>query len=416
MRRVVVTGLGIVSPLGTGLGPSWDGAIEGRSGIGTITRFDTSAYVTEFPVTIAGEVPDFDPAEFIGKKDIKKMDTFIQYAVAASDMALKDSGFEVTEENAERVGVFIGAGIGGLGSIEHWHNVLNEKGPGRITPFFIPMVIINLAAGQVSIKLGAKGPNSCAVTACATGTHSIGDAFRLIQHGSADVMFAGGTESTITPLCVAGFNALKALSTRNDSPEQASRPFDKARDGFIIGEGAGILMLEEMDSARARGARIYCELVGYGMNSDAFHMTTPSPEGEGAARCINLALNDAGIEKESVDYINAHGTSTHFNDLYETMAIKKVFGERAPDIAISSTKGMTGHLLGAAGGIEAVFTVMSIHDSKAPPTINYETPDPDCDLDYVPNTTRDLDIRAALSNSFGFGGTNAVLCFKRFDG
>ena len=274
MRRVVVTGLGIVSPLGTGLGPSWNGAIEGKSGIGTITRFDTTGYATEFPVTIAGEVPDFDPKEFIGKKDIKKMDTFIQYAVAASCMALEDSGFEVTDENAERVGVFIGAGIGGLGSIEHWHNVLNEKGPGRITPFFIPMVIINLAAGQVSIRLGAKGPNSCAVTACATGTHSIGDAFRLIQHGSADVMFAGGTEATITPLCVAGFNALKALSTRIDSPEQASRPFDKDRDGFVIGEGAGVLMLEELESAKARGARIYCELVGYGMNSDAFHMTT----------------------------------------------------------------------------------------------------------------------------------------------
>ncbi|MBE9528367.1 MAG: beta-ketoacyl-ACP synthase II [Proteobacteria bacterium] len=415
MRRVVVTGLGIVSPLGTGVDASWNGAIEGRSGIRTITRFDTSSYPTEFPVTIAGEVPDFDPKEFIGKKDIKKMDPFIQYAVAASDMALKDSGYEVTEENAERVGVFIGAGIGGLGSIEHWHDVLNEKGPGRITPFFIPMVIINLAAGQVSIKIGAKGPNSCAVTACATGTHSIGDAFRLIQHGSADVMFAGGTESTITPLCVAGFNALKALSKRNDAPEAASRPFDKDRDGFVIGEGAGVLMLEELESARARGARIYCEVAGYGMNSDAFHMTTPSPEGEGAARCINLALNDAGIDLSTIDYINAHGTSTHFNDLYETMAIKKVFGDGAKKISVSSTKGMTGHLLGAAGGIEAVFTVKSIEESKVPPTINYDTPDPDCDLDYVPNQARDLDVRAALSNSFGFGGTNAVLCFKRFD-
>ncbi len=416
MRRVVVSGLGIVSPLGTGLQSSWDGALEGRSGIRTITRFDTSKYVTEFPVTIAGEVPDFDPKDFIGKKDIKKMDTFIQYAVAAADMACKDSGFEVTEENAERVGVFIGAGIGGLGSIEHWYDVLNEKGPGRITPFFIPMVIINLAAGQVSIRLGAKGPNSCAVTACATGTHSIGDAFRLIQHGSADVMFAGGTESTITPLCVSGFNALKALSTKNDTPEAASRPFDKDRDGFVIGEGAGVLMLEELESAKARGARIYCELVGYGMNSDAFHMTMPSPDGEGAARCINLALNDAGIDLSTIDYINAHGTSTHFNDLYESMAIKKVFGDHAGSIAVSSTKGMTGHLLGAAGGIEAVFTAKSIEEKKVPPTINYETPDPDCDLDYVPNSARDLDIRAALSNSFGFGGTNAVLCFKRFDG
>jgi 3-oxoacyl-[acyl-carrier-protein] synthase II len=416
MRRVVVTGLGIVSPLGTGLDASWNGAIEGRSGIRTVTRFDTGAYPTDFPVTIAGEVPDFDPKEFIGKKDIKKMDPFIQYAVAASLMALKDSGFEVTEENAERVGVFIGAGIGGLGSIEHWHDVLNEKGPNRITPFFIPMVIINLAAGQVSIRLGAKGPNSCAVTACATGTHSIGDAFRLIQHGTADVMFAGGTESTITPLCIAGFNALKALSTRNDAPEAASRPFDADRDGFVIGEGAGVLMLEELESAKARGARIYCELVGYGMNSDAFHMTTPSPEGEGATRCINLALNDAGIDLSTVDYINAHGTSTHFNDLYETMAIKNVFGDAAKSISISSTKGMTGHLLGAAGGIEAVFTVKSIEEGRVPPTINYDTPDPDCDLDYVPNEARDIDVRAALSNSFGFGGTNAVLCFKRFEG
>ncbi len=412
MRRVVVTGVGIVSPLGTGIEKSWSGAKEGRSGIREITRFASAG----FPVRIAGEVPDFDAGDAIEKKELKKMDTFIQFAVAAGVMAFKDSGYRITEENADMVGVYIGAGIGGLAAIEHWHDVLREKGPDRITPFFIPMVIINLASGQVSIKIGAKGPNSCAVTACATGTHSIGDAYRLIQHGSADVMIAGGTEATITPLCVAGFNAMKALSTRNDDPQKASRPFDRERDGFVVGEGAGVVVLEELESARKRGAKIYAEVVGYGLNSDAYHMTTPSPDGAGAAKCMELALKSSGLAKEDIGYINAHGTSTHYNDLYETMAIKKVFGDHARKVAISSTKGMTGHLLGAAGGIEAVFTVMAIKDGVIPPTINYENPDPECDLDYVPNVARDAKIKAAVSNSFGFGGTNGVLVFKRFDG
>lgn len=412
MRRVVVTGIGIVSPLGTGIEKSWSGAKEGLCGIREITRFDP----TGFPVRIAGEVPDFDAGESIEKKEFKKMDIFIQFAVAAGVMAFKDSGYQVTEENADMVGVYIGAGIGGLAAIEHWHDVLREKGPDRITPFFIPMVIINLASGQVSIKIGAKGPNSCAVTACATGTHSIGDAYRLIQHGSADVMVAGGTEATITPLCVAGFNAMKALSTRNDDPKKASRPFDRERDGFVVGEGAGVVVLEELESARKRGAKIYAEVVGYGLNSDAYHMTTPSPDGVGAAKCIEIALKSSGLAKEDIGYINAHGTSTHYNDLYETMAIKKVFGDHAKKLAISSTKGMTGHLLGAAGGIEAVFTVMALKEGVIPPTINYENPDPECDLDYVPNVARDVKIKAAISNSFGFGGTNGVLVFKRFDG
>ncbi len=411
MRRVAVTGIGIVSPLGTGVEKCWQAAIEGRSGVRTITRFDAA----NFPVRIAGEVPDFDPLPFIEKKEVKKMDLFIQYAMAASTMAFEDSGFKVTEENAERVGVYIGAGIGGLPAIEHWYDVLKEKGPDRITPFFIPMVIINLASGQVSIKIGAKGPNSCAVTACATGTHSIGDAFRLIQTGVADVMVAGGTESTITPLCVAGFNAMKALSTRNDDPQAASRPFDKDRDGFVIGEGAGVLVLEEMESAKKRGAKIYAEVVGYGLTADANHMTTPAPNGEGAARCMKMALGGSGLNPEDIGYVNAHGTSTYYNDLYETMAIKTVFGDHAKKLAVSSTKGMTGHLLGAAGGIEAVFTALSLHHGVLPPTINYTTPDPECDLDYVPNTAREKKVKAAISNSFGFGGTNGVLAFRRFE-
>jgi 3-oxoacyl-[acyl-carrier-protein] synthase II len=412
MRRVVITGMGIVSPLGTGLDKSWKAALDGRGGIREIESFDATA----FPVRIAGEVPDFDPLVYIDKKSIKKMDRFIQFAVAAAAMAKEDAGLEITEENAERVGVYIGAGIGGLGTIEHWHDVLREKGPNKITPFFIPMVIINMASGQVSIKTGAKGPNSCAVTACATGTHSIGDAFRLIKNGYADAMFAGGTESSITPLCVAGFNAAKALSRRNDEPERASRPFDKGRDGFVVGEGAGVVLLEELDLALKRSAHIYAEVVGYAMNSDAHHMTAPSPEGVGASKCIDLAVKDAGVNPAEVGYINAHGTSTHFNDLFETMAIKRVFGADAAKIAVSSTKSMTGHLLGAAGGIEAVFTAMAIKEQRVPPTINYEEPDPECDLDYVPNTARDMRFDVAISNSFGFGGTNAVLVFKRFSG
>ncbi len=411
MRRVVITGLGMVSPLGTGVEKSWEGALKGRSGVRAITRFDAGDY----PVRIAGEVTDFDPLEVMEKKELKKMDLFIQYALYAGVKAFEDSGYEITEENAERVGVYIGAGIGGLGAIEHWHNVLKAKGPERVTPFFIPMVIINLASGQVSIKIGAKGPNSSSVTACATGTHSIGDAFRIIQRGEADCMIAGGAESTITPLCIAGFNAMKALSRRNDDPAGASRPFERDRDGFVVGEGAGVLFLEELESARKRGARIYAELAGYGMNSDAYHITAPSVDGVGAARCMELALEDAGLNPEEIDHINAHGTSTYYNDLYETKAIKKVFGDHAARIAVSATKSMTGHLLGGAGGIEAVFTTLAIKDGVVPPTINYDTPDPECDLDYVPNEARDLRVRNALSSSFGFGGTNAVLAFRSFD-
>ncbi|HBR17666.1 MAG: beta-ketoacyl-[acyl-carrier-protein] synthase II [Deltaproteobacteria bacterium RIFCSPLOWO2_12_FULL_43_16] len=410
-RRVVVTGIGIISPLGIGIEKNWKGIIEGRSGIRRITRFDA----TNFPVQIAGEVPDFNPEVFIEKKEIKKMDTFIQYALAASILAVQDAGLEVTSENAERIGVYIGSGIGGLPAIEHWHTVLKEKGPDRVTPFFIPMVLINLASGQVSIKFGAKGPNSCAVTACATGTHSIGDAFRIIQNGDADVMIAGGAESTISPLCIAGFSAMKALSTNNNEPQKASRPFDKNRDGFIVAEGAGILVLEDMETAKKRGARIYAEIVGYGMTSDAFHMTTPAPEGEGAARCMTAAIKSAGINPGAVDYINAHGTSTYYNDLYETMAVKKVFKDHAKKLAISSTKSMTGHLLGAAGGVEAVFTALAIYHSIMPPTTNYDIPDPECDLDYVPNKPKEKKIHIAISNSFGFGGTNGVLVFKRFE-
>lgn len=401
----------MLCPLGTGVEKSWVAAVEGRSGVVPITKFDAS----DFAVRIAGEVPDFTAESFINKKDIKKMDLFIQYAIAASVMAHEASGYAITGENAERAGVYIGAGIGGLPAIERWYDVVKEKGPSRVTPFFIPMVIINLAAGQVSIRLGAKGPNSCAVTACATGTHSIGEAYRLIQHNYADYMIAGGTESTITPLCIAGFTAMKALSTRNDDPASASRPFDKDRDGFIIGEGAAVVALETLDGARKRGADIYAEVVGYYMNSDAYHMTTPSPGGEGAARCIAGALKDARVDPADIDYINAHGTSTYYNDLYETMAIKKVFGAHAGTIAVSSTKSMTGHLLGAAGGLEAAFIALAIKRGVIPPTINYETPDPECDLDYVPNQSREKPVKAAISNSFGFGGTNAVLVMKRFD-
>ena len=409
-RRVVVTGIGVISPLGTGIEKNWKRILEGRSGIRHVTRFDA----TNFPVQIAGEVPDFNPDEFIEKKEIKKMDTFIQYALAASIMAQKDAGLEITSDNAERVGVYIGSGIGGLPAIEHWHSILKEKGPDRITPFFIPMVLINLASGQVSIRLGAKGPNTCAVTACATGTHSIGDAYNLIRNGEADAMVAGGTESTITPLCIAGFNAMKALSTNNAEPQKASRPFDKNRDGFVVAEGAGVIVLEEAESAKKRGARIYAEIIGYGMNADAYHMTTPSPDGEGAERCMSLAIKSAQINPHEVDYINAHGTSTYYNDLYETMAVKKVFKEHAKKLAISSTKSMTGHLLGAAGGVEAVFTALSLYHGIMPPTINYENPDPECDLDYVPNKAREKKIKIAISNSFGFGGTNAALVFKKF--
>ena len=406
-RRVAVTGMGVVSPLGIGIDENWTALCNGKSGITPITKFDTSS----FPIQIAGEVRGFDPEQYIGHKEVKKMDIFIHYAVAASQLALKDSGFEITEKNAERVGVQVGVGLGGLPVIEKYHDIFKEKGVRRITPFFIPMLIANLASGQVSIHFGAKGPNTCVVTACATGTHAIGDAARLIQYGEADVMFAGGTESVITPLCVGGFHAAKALSTRNDDPQGASRPFDRDRDGFVIGEGCGVVILEEMDLAKKRGARIYGEVAGYALNGDAYHITATAPNGEGAARCMNLALKNAGINREEVEYINAHGTSTGA-DATETQAIKTVFGDHACKLAVSSTKSMTGHLLGAAGGVEAIFSLLAISRGVLPPTINYTTPDPECDLNYIPNQAQERKTSTVLSNSFGFGGTNAVLVFK----
>ncbi len=408
-RRVVVTGLGLVTPLEIGVPKTWGKLCQGQSGIGPITRFDTSQY----SVRIAGEVKNFDPANFIEKKEIKKMDTFIHFAVAASQEAVDDAKLVVDAHNASRIGVYIGAGIGGLPAIEHYHKVLLERGPDRVTPFFIPMVIINLASGQVAIRFGAKGPNACAVTACATGNHCIGDGFRLIQRGEADAMIVGGTESTICPTAVAGFAAAKALSKRNDDPERASRPFDKDRDGFVIGEGAGVLVIEELEHARARGASIYAEIVGYALNSDAFHITAPPEDGAGAVTCMENAIHDAGVPKSSVGYINAHGTST-FADRVETQVIKEVFGEQAYSIPISSTKSMTGHLLGAAGGIEAVFSILALQQGIIPPTINLDDPDPECDLDYVPNRARASSFDVAISNAFGFGGVNACLVFRRW--
>ncbi len=410
VRRVVVTGLGLVTPLGTGVDKTWKALCAGESGIGRITRFDPTGYDAQ----IAGEVKDFDPAQFIEKKEIKKMDTFIHYAVGASQLAVDDASLKVSPEEATRVGVYIGSGIGGLGSIEHYHDVLKEKGPSRVSPFFIPMTIINLASGQVAIRVGAKGPNSCAVTACATGNHCIGDAYRLIQRNDADVMIAGGAEAAITPLGVAGFASAKALSFRNNEPTKASRPFDKDRDGFVLGEGAGVVVLEELEHARARGVRIYAEVIGYAMNSDAYHITAPPEEGEGAVRCMEMALKDAGVAKTDIGYINAHGTST-MADAIETKAIKHVFGEQAYRIPVSSTKSMTGHLLGAAGGIEAVFSILALHHGILPPTINLDHPDPACDLDYVPNKARPTKTQVVLSNSFGFGGVNACLLFRRCD-
>ena len=409
-RRVVITGLGLISPLGIGVEASWNAAVAGKVGIGPITQFDASTY----PVRIAGEVKDFDPADYIEAKEIKKMDRFIHFAMAASMMASEDSGLKITPENAERVGVFIGSGIGGLKSIEYYHKALLEKGHRRVSPFFIPMVCINLAAGNVSIRLGAKGPNASVVTACATGSHAIGEASRLIQRGDADVMFAGGSEAVICPLAVSGFGAMKALSTRNEEPEKASRPFDAGRDGFVLGEGTGILVVEGLDSALARGAKIYAEITGYGMSGDAYHISSPAPEGEGAARCMKAALKDAGIQPDAINYINAHGTSTKYGDELETMAIKKVFGEHAYKLCVSSTKSMTGHLLGASGGVEAIFSVLGIVNGIVLPTVNLDNPDPECDLDYVPHKARQLDIEYSLSNSFGFGGTNACLIFKKY--
>jgi 3-oxoacyl-[acyl-carrier-protein] synthase II len=409
MRRVVVTGVGVVSPLGTGNRKNWDALVAGRSGIGLITRFDAA----EMPVKIAGEVKDFVAEEFIDKKEIKKMDLFIQYSLAAAQFAMEDSGLVIDEANAERVGVLVGAGLGGLPTIERYHLAFLEGGYKKISPFFIPMLIINLAPGHISIKYGAKGPNISSVSACATATHSIGDAYHIIRRGDADAMIAGGTESTVTPLGIGGFAVMKALSDRNDDPQAASRPFEKNRDGFVLGEGAGIVVLEEYEAAKKRGARIYAEVVGYGLTGDAYHLTAPAPGGEGAARCMRMALKNAGVNPDEVDYINAHGTSTPMNDLYETMAVKTVFGDHAKKLMVSSTKSMTGHALGAAGGMEAVFTMMAMDKGVVPPTINYQEPDPELDLDYVPNTARDAKIRYAMSNNFGFGGTNATLLFRK---
>ncbi|MFH1263550.1 MAG: beta-ketoacyl-ACP synthase II [Pseudomonadota bacterium] len=411
-RRVVVTGLGLVTPLGIGVEANWKVLMAGESGAGPITRFDA----TDYPVRIATEVKGFNPEEWMDKKIVKQMDTFIHYALAAAKMAMQDSGLVIDPSNAERVGSLVGAGLGGLPEIEATHKELLEKGPKRVSPFFIPRLIANLAPGQISIMFGAKGPNSCTVTACATGTHCIGDAMKIIERGDADAMIAGGTEATITPLCVAGFTSMRALSRRNEEPKRASRPFDKDRDGFVVGEGSGIVVLEELEFAKKRGARIYAEVTGYGMSGDAYHVSAPAPEGDGAQRCMKAALRDAGLNPTEVGYVNAHGTSTPFNDALETLAIKRVFGDHARKLKISSTKSMTGHLLGAAGGVEAIYTVLALHRNVLPPTINYETPDPECDLDYVPNQPQEVRVEAAISNSFGFGGTNGTLAFGRFHG
>ena len=408
-RRVVITGIGMVSPLGLGARDNWDALVRGVSGVGPITRFDASA----FACRIAGEVRGFNPEDWVGKKDVKKMDLFIHYALAASDMALKDAAFTVTPEEAERVGVYIGSGIGGLPSIERQHSVMLSDGPRRISPFFIIGLIVNMASGQVSIRYGAKGPNQANSTACATGTHAIGDAYEIIRRGDADVMIAGGAEGVITPLCVGGFAAMRALSTRNDDPQTASRPFDKDRDGFVIGEGAGIVLLEEYGHAVKRNAKVYAEVTGYGISGDAYHVSAPSEDGDGPIRVMRNALKSAGLEASQIDYVNAHGTSTPQGDVVETKAIQAVFGERAAKMAVSSTKSMTGHLLGGAGGLETAITALAVHHDTAPPTINYKTPDPECDLDYVANEARRLTIRHALNNSFGFGGTNAAVILSK---
>ena len=410
-RRVVITGLGLVTPLGIGVDETWTALCEGKSGISEITRFDASGFDTQ----IAGEVKDFHPEDFLTKKEAKRIQLFIAYGVAASRMALEDSGLIIDSANQNRIGVLTGCGLGGLQILEETAKILKEKGPKRVTPFFIPMMIGNMAAGMISIYLGAKGPNSSIATACASGTHAVGDAFKIIKRGGADAMITGGVESVITPTCIAGFNAMKALSVRNHEPEKASRPFDRDRDGFIVGEGCGILILESLEGALKRGARIYAEICGYGMSGDGYHMAAPAPDGEGAARCMAAAIDDAGISYNAVDYINAHGTSTQLNDLYETQAIKTVFKEKADSLAISSTKSMTGHLLGGAGGIETVFTALTVHEGMIPPTINLDNPDENCDLDYVPNIARNMDVKFAMTNSFGFGGTNAALILSKYN-
>jgi len=410
-RRVVVTGVGLVSALGNDTETTWAALLAGRSGAAPITLFDASQHSTRF----AAEVKGFDPLKWVEKKDIKKMDRFIQFAVAAADMALRDAGLVIDAANAEQTGVYIGSGIGGFATIEREHETLLKHGPRKISPFFIPAAIVNLASGWVSIRTGAKGPNSATCTACTTSAHAVGDSLRLIQRGDADAMIAGGSEAAITPLGVGGFAAMRALSTRNEDPARASRPFDRDRDGFVIGEGAGIVVLEELERARARGARIYCELVGYGMSGDAYHISAPCEDGDGAARVMRRTLKDAGVEPSVVDYVNVHGTSTPQGDRVEVVALKGVFGEHARKLATSSTKSMTGHLLGAAGGLEAGITALAIRDQVLPPTINHDNPDPECDLDIVPNQARKADVRYALSNSFGFGGTNGALLFRRFE-
>jgi 3-oxoacyl-[acyl-carrier-protein] synthase II len=410
-RKVVVTGVGLVSPVGIGTEETWQSLLAGRSGAGPITLFDASQHSTRF----ACEVKGFDPLNWIEKKDVKKVDRFIQFAIAAADLAMKDAAFAVDPSEAGRVGVFIGSGIGGFGTIEREHEALMKGGPRKISPFFIPATIINLASGWVSIRTGAKGPNSATATACASGAHAVGDSFRLIQRGDADVMIAGGSEAAITPLGVGGFCSMRALSTRNDAPEKASRPFDKDRDGFVIGEGAGILVLEELEHARRRGAAIYAEIVGYGTSGDAYHISAPSEDGDGAVRVMRATLEDAGVAPSVVGYINVHGTSTPRGDVVETIATKTVFGEHARRLALSSTKSMTGHLLGASGGLEAGIAALVVRDQVLPPTINHDHPDPECDLDCVPNVARKADVRYAISNSFGFGGTNGALLFKRHE-
>jgi 3-oxoacyl-[acyl-carrier-protein] synthase II len=411
-RRVVVTGLGTLSPVGNTADELWSALVQGRSGLGPITKFDTTGY----PTRIAGEVRNFDPLNFVDKKDARRLDPYLQYAVASSVLAVQDAALDTGKVDGSRFGVLIGSGIGGISTLLESHRNLLEKGPDRVSPFFIPMIIANMASGLVSIRFGARGPNSSVVTACATGNHAIGDSFKIIQRGDADVMIAGGSEAIIIPLTIAGFCSMKAMSTRNDEPTKAMRPFDATRDGFVCGEGAGILILEALEHALARDASIYAEIVGYGMTGDAHHMTAPDPEGDGAMRAMTLALRDAGLDVSAVGYINAHGTSTPYNDKFETLAIKRVFGEHARRLAVSSTKSMTGHLLGAAGGVEAIATVLALHHGVLPPTINYETPDPECDLDYVPNQARKQNVEVALSNAFGFGGTNATLAFRTYLG
>jgi len=409
-RRVVVTGLGTLSPVGNTADEFWTALVQGRSGVGMITRFDTTGY----PTRIAGEVRNFDPLNFVDKKEARRLDPYLQYAIASAVLAVQDAALDTGKVDGTRFGVLIGSGIGGISTLLESHRNLIEKGPDRVSPFFIPMLIANMASGLVSMRFGAKGPNSAVVTACATGNHAIGDSFKIIQRADADVMIAGGSEAIIIPLTIAGFCSMKAMSTRNDEPTKAMRPFDANRDGFVAGEGAGILVLESLEHALARDARIYAEIVGYGMTGDAHHMTAPDPEGDGAARAMAAAVRDAGLDVSDVGYINAHGTSTLYNDKFETIAIKRVFGDHARHLAVSSTKSMTGHLLGAAGGIEAIATVLALHHGVLPPTINYETPDPDCDLDYIPNQARKQDVEVALSNAFGFGGTNATLAFRAY--